>query len=898
MGMFSQQLISLGGDVASRLTARLAEEQGGLLSGKDPTTFNASDPIRLWIIQLGIIITTTQLLSLLLSKLRQPRVIAEVICGIVLGPTLMGRVPGFTNHIFPDESRSYLNLTATIGLVLFLFLVGLEVDVQVIKRNARSSFIISIGAILLPLAIGFGMAVPIYKHFIDPSAATFSHFMLFVAVACKITAFPVLARILTEIKILDTTIGIVVLSAGVGNDIIGWTLLALSVALVNAGSGIEALYILLTAIGWTLVILIPVKKIMLYLARRTGSIEDEPSPLMMTVSIMVMFASAFFTDVIGIHAIFGAFLAGLAIPHEGGLAIALTEKLEDLTSIIFLPLYFTLSGLSTNLGLLNDGKTWGYTILIIITAYIGKAVGGTLGGRAAGFKWREACTIGTLLSCKGLVELIVLNIGLAAGILSVKVFSMFVLEALVLTFMTTPATLYLYPPQLRKRVAASGSNFDAVAEEGKTKPAKPGSESATNSLDIGEKYKRRLTIVLDKVEHLPSLMTIVHFLQVPATTPAPLDTPTTSGSRSPACFSPGIALDALRLIQLSERKSGMMKSAAAEQIMQTDPLLTMYRTFGDLHNLPVSSSISIIAQDSFAYAVANHARANSSEMVVLSWVAPCGGASIGTPAPAVSAPVTPLADSGLPNPFDGLFRTASAGFGDDPSILNTQFVRRVFAESTVDVALYVDRSSLRSRGLLGVGKGTRQHILLPFFGGPDDRLALAFVVQLCGHPDITATIIRMSKTEGSEVERPTEAHTVDSIGQISYFAAALRGQNLTIHSIEEQSAHSAAFPDTVYPRPTTQVRLESDTADNMAWSSYSSPVVISSVHSRIDFIERATPTPLHVLIDMMDHQWPEKRLMVAVGRARRLAAHSHRGELDAIFSRAGGLGLGRMCGRL
>jgi K+:H+ antiporter len=159
---------------------------------------------------------------------------------------------------------------------------------------------------------------------------------------------------------LDTTIGIVVLSAGVGNDIIGWTLLALSVALVNAGSGIEALYILLTAIAWTLFILIPVKKIMLYLARRTGSIENELSPLMMTISIMLMFASAFFTDVIGgslvafhpapcgiivllchvvgIHAIFGAFLAGLAIPHEGGLAIALTEKLEDLTSIIFLPL--------------------------------------------------------------------------------------------------------------------------------------------------------------------------------------------------------------------------------------------------------------------------------------------------------------------------------------------------------------------------------------------------------------------------------------------------------------------------------------------------------------------------------------------------------------------------------
>ena len=149
---------------------------------------------------------------------------------------------------------------------------------------------------------------------------------------------PKQCRILTELNLLDTTIGIVVLSAGVGNDIVGWTLLALTVALVNAGSGLTALYILLTAIAWSLVILVPAKHAMLWIARRTGSTENGPTPLMMTISIMLMFTSAFFTDIIGVHAIFGAFLAGLAIPHEGGLAIALTEKLEDLTSIIFLPL--------------------------------------------------------------------------------------------------------------------------------------------------------------------------------------------------------------------------------------------------------------------------------------------------------------------------------------------------------------------------------------------------------------------------------------------------------------------------------------------------------------------------------------------------------------------------------
>ena len=355
-----------------------------------------------------------------------------------------------------------------------------------------------------------------------------------------------------------------------------------------------------------------------------------------------------------------------------------------------------------------------------------------------------------------------------------------------------------------------------IAEEGKGRPARSGSDSG--SLNVGEKYKRRLTIILDKVEHIPALMTITRFLQTPPETCVSPSTPGGSETPAPVYFSPRVALDALRLIQLSDRTSAMMKSAAAEQIMQTDPLLAMYRTFGDLHDLPVSSSISVVPQNSFASAVANHARTNSSEMVVLSWLAPgpLGGVSAtSAPATLTTAPATPGADSSLPNPFDALFRTNTVGFGDDPSILNTQFVRRVFAESTVDVALYVDRSCLRSKGLVGVGKGTQQHILLPFFGGepmthqiiytilthrgcflvgPDDRLALAFVVQLCAHPNITATIVRMKKTEGSDVERPTEARTVDFIGQISYFAAALRGQNPTIHSIEEQSAVCVPHP--------------------------------------------------------------------------------------------------------
>jgi len=250
---------------------------------------------------------------------------------------------------------------------------------------------------------------------------------------------------------------------------------------------------------------------------------------------MTLFGSAFFTDIIGVHAIFGAFVTGLIVPREGGLAIALTEKLEDMVAIIFLPLYFTLSGLSTDLGTLNNGITWGFTFAIMILAFTGKFGGCTLAAHyAAGFNWRESSTIGSLMSCKGLVELIVLNVGLQAHILSTRVFSMFVLEALVLTFMTTPLMTWLYPPLYRVRIAKSGANFNNVADDEAAAAARRGQKHGKNKKKRGENEKRerrsgggseeyeeeekefeektRFTIVLDKIEHLPGAMAIAQLI--------------------------------------------------------------------------------------------------------------------------------------------------------------------------------------------------------------------------------------------------------------------------------------------------------------------------------------------------------------------------------------------------
>ena len=217
----------------------------------------------------------------------------------------MGRIHGFTNTIFPTSSLFLLTLTSTIGIVFFLFIVAIELDVSVAKRNAKASLAISVAGLVIPLGLGAAIAVPIYHQFVDPKV-NYGYFILFVAVAVGITAFPVLCRILTETRLMNTTVGVLVLSAGVGNDVTGWILLALTVALVNASTGLVAFYVLLTGFGYTLFLLIPFKWAFRWFARRTGSLDKgEPSAFMMTVILVLVLISAFFTDIIGIHPIFG-----------------------------------------------------------------------------------------------------------------------------------------------------------------------------------------------------------------------------------------------------------------------------------------------------------------------------------------------------------------------------------------------------------------------------------------------------------------------------------------------------------------------------------------------------------------------------------------------------------------
>ncbi|KAJ7130639.1 Sodium/hydrogen exchanger family-domain-containing protein [Mycena epipterygia] len=877
MPEFSNTIISL-------FHKRAATEQGGLLSGKDPSAYNPADPLRLWIIQVGIIVGTASLLSLGLRKIHQPKVIAEVLGGILLGPTAFGRIPGFSEHVFPPLSQPFLSLVANIGLVLFLFLVGLEIDGAIIKRNARLSATVALAGMILPFGLGAGLAVPLYHQFIDPSVK-FTHFMLFTGVAYSITAFPVLCRILTELKLLDTTVGIVVLSAGVGNDIIGWTLLALSVALVNAGSGLTALWILMVCVGWTLLLLFPVKLALRWLAHKTGSIENGPTMFFMTITILLVFGSAFFTDVIGVHAIFGAFVAGLIVPREGGLAIALTEKLEDMVSIIFLPLYFTLSGLSTNLGLLNNGITWGYTIAICSLAFTGKFGGCTLAAKyIAGFSWRESSTIGSLMSCKGLVELIVLNVGLSAGILSQRVFSMFVLEALLLTFMTTPLVTVLYPPERRVRASGTGANFNNVAGA---------DDDRREHRALRDGMRTRYTFVLDKLEHIPGMMAMAQLIQ-PVTPVSSAAVSTLQDERRISKSSVSLAssellsIDALRLIELSDRVSAVMKSSASDSLLLSDPLLSIFRMFGRLHDLRISTALSIVTFDDLAYSVTEHARNNNSDMIMLPWLPTAAGHPSTEPtmfSHEHEVPATPSGKAaGHYNPFDAMFK-ASGPNDKSASARHAHFVRGVFSKAGTDVALFVNQEDAGPASLTG----SRQHLFLAFFGGPDDRLALEFVVQLCASPNVSATVLRMTK---NELDAPLTVVTS------AHVAGGEKAEDVNAGTMASLAPN---FPDTVYGHATTETRMQSETADNIAWAKYAKPArsgasTSSSAISRIDFREITSPIPLHAAIREVNMYRETTtspraaRVLVVVGRSRRLAVENHSGELKELVEEYGSVG--------
>lgn len=307
---------------------------------------------------------------------------------------------------------------------------------------------------------------------------------------------------------------------------------------------------------------------------------------------------------------------------------------------------------------------------------------------------------------------------------------MFVLEALLLTFLTTPAVVALYPPKYRTRAVPSGPNFANVAggagERDDTESTRKGSAEMT---DDDDGWKQRITVVLDKAEHLPGMMAVTQLLKPPAEN-VDEEKPAKRSMHS-------VSVEALRLIELSDHAfSGVMKSSVAESLLHTDPLLNVFRTFGELHDLPVSTALSVVGYNDWGASVAEHATSNRSELIVLPWLPPASTMSTSI------SDTDPPASSSF-GPTNSFFRPAT-NTHSQPSAVHAQFIRGAFAQAPCDVALLMDRG--RAPGT-SRAPGNKYHLLLPFFGGPDDRLALDLVIQLCVEQKVKATVLRITKKD-------------------------------------------------------------------------------------------------------------------------------------------------------
>ncbi|ERN03210.1 hypothetical protein AMTRI_Chr02g263090 [Amborella trichopoda] len=412
----------------------------GAWQGDNPLDF----ALPLLMLQICLVLIVTRLLAFLLRPLRQPRVIAEIIGGILLGPSALGHNKDYLRRVFPPRSMTLLDSVANMGLLFFLFLIGLELDVNSIRRTGRKALGIALAGITLPFLLGVGTSF-VLKSTVAKGVGTAS-FLVFMGVALSITAFPVLARILAELKLLTTDIGRIAMSAAAVNDVAAWILLALAVALSGTGrSPLVSLWVLLSGVTFVIFAVLAVRPVLAWMARRS----DDNGPVhegYVCVVLAVVLAAGFATDSIGIHVLFGGFVMGLVMPKEGAFAGSLIEKIEDLVSGLFLPLYFVSSGLKTDVATIQGAQSWGMLGLVIVTACVGKVLG-TVGVSLA-FKMpcREAWALGFLMNTKGLVELIVLNIGKDRKVLNDQTFAIMILMALFTTFITTPLVTAVYKP--------------------------------------------------------------------------------------------------------------------------------------------------------------------------------------------------------------------------------------------------------------------------------------------------------------------------------------------------------------------------------------------------------------------------------------------------------------------
>ncbi|PHT92319.1 Cation/H(+) antiporter 19 [Capsicum annuum] len=642
----------------------------GVFQGDDPLDY----ALPLAIVQICLVLVLTRVLAYVLRPLRQPRVVAEIIGGILLGPSALGRSEKYLHTIFPPKSLTVLDTLANLGLLFFLFLVGLELDPKSLRRTGKKALCIAGAGITVPFLLGIGTSFALRATI--SQGVKQAPFLVFMGVALSITAFPVLARILAELKLLTTDVGRMAMSAAAVNDVAAWILLALAIALSGSGSSpLVSLWVLLSGAGFVALCIFVGPPIFKWMAGRCSD-GEHVDEIYVCATLAAVLAAGFVTDTIGIHALFGAFVLGVLVPKEGPFAGALVEKVEDLVSGLFLPLYFVSSGLKTNVATIQGAQSWGLLVLVIFTSCVGKIVGTVVVSLLCKMPIQEALTLGFLMNTKGLVELIVLNIGKDRGVLNDQTFAIMVLMALFTTFITTPIVISIYKPA---KLAVTKYKHRTIERKDASKQV-------------------RLLSCFHSTKNIPTLINLIEVSR---------------GTQKKE----GLRVYAMHLMELSERPSAILMVNKAkknglpfwnkEEASDSNQVVVAFETFEQLSQVSIRPTTAISPMSTMHEDIITSAETKRVAMIIL--------------------------------PFhkhqrlDGHFETTR----NDLRNVN----RKVLQQAPCSVGILVDR------GLGGASHVSASNvdftITILFFGGHDDREALAYGMRMAEHPGVTLVVVRL-----------------------------------------------------------------------------------------------------------------------------------------------------------
>jgi Kef-type K+ transport system membrane component KefB len=419
--------------VGERLPAATGPVPVSVPGGSGTTNFD----LALLILQIVVIVAVARFMGAAVTRIGQPRVVGEILGGLLLGPSLLGRVaPEMSSALFPSGSLGFINALAQFGLLLFMFLVGLQLDLSHLRRRAHVAVITSHASISLPFLLGVLLSLALFTR-LAPTGVGFTAFALFMGAAMSVTAFPVLARILSDRGMTGTPLGALAIACAAVDDVTAWCILAAVVVVANAGDSTSLVLTLGGTLVYVLVMLTVGRRLLSWLAARADQRRGEAQGFLAAILLLTL-GSAWITERLGIHAVFGAFFVGALVPRQPGITSSLTERVHDVMVVLLLPLFFVFTGLRTTLTLISGSTLWGICAIVIFVAIAGKCSGSAVAAKATGMSWRDALSLGALMNTRGLMELVILNVGLDIGVLSPTLFAMMVLMALVTTAMTNP----------------------------------------------------------------------------------------------------------------------------------------------------------------------------------------------------------------------------------------------------------------------------------------------------------------------------------------------------------------------------------------------------------------------------------------------------------------------------